>query len=155
MGTTSLQDRIVSDTQNALRGKDALRLETLRLLSAAIHNREIEKRAKSGDREFSDEEVLEVVQREAKKRKEAAELYTKGGRGDLAQKELSEFAILKAYLPDEASQEEIRAIVAEAIKKTGALGANDFGRVMGEVMKKLKGRADGAAVGASIRSQLS
>jgi len=154
MSSASLKERIASDTQAALRGKDTLRLETLRLLAAAIHNREIEKRAKGAEK-LTDAEVLEVVQREAKKRKEAAELYTKGGRNDLAQKEMSELALLKPYLPDQASEEEILSSVLEAIKETGASGNQDFGRVMGEVMKKLKGRVDGAAVGAIIRTRLS
>lgn len=110
----------------------------MRFLSAAIHNREIEKRTKTGQAELSGEEVLEVLAREAKKRKEAAELYEKGNRPELAKKEIAELQIIKKYLPEEMSGAEIEKAVEAAVAKLQPAGAKDLGRVMGEAMKRLE-----------------
>jgi uncharacterized protein YqeY len=137
---SGLQIKISDDLRAALKQGEAEKVSVLRLLQAALKNAEIEK----GKREsgLSDEEVLEIVQKETKKRHDAIDLYRKGGRPELAEKEESEAALLKAYLPAELSSEELNAIVADVLKS----GETNAGKVMGAVMAKVKGRADGTMV---------
>lgn len=148
-----LKEKLSSDVVQALKNKDALSLETLRFLLASIHNREIEKRTKSGSDALIDEEVLEVLVKEAKKRKEAAALYERGGRDDLVQKELAELKIIQKYLPAELGEEEILKIVREIIGKSDA-AQKDFGKTMGEIMKVLKGKVDAARVSEIVKKEL-
>ena len=148
-----LKERLNSDVVQALKNKDALLLETLRFILAGIHNREIEKRAKNGSAVLTEEEVLEVLTKEAKKRKEAAALYEQGRRDDLAQKELAELKIIQKYLLAGLSDEEILKIVREIIDKNG-IAQKDFGKAMGEIMKVLKGKADAVRVSAIVRKEL-
>ncbi len=136
----ALTDQLKTDIAEALRKGDELKVETLRGLSAAIHNREIELRAKG--KELDEEEVLTVLGREAKKRKEANQIYAQAGRADLAEKESKELEIIKSYLPPEMDRSEIEAIVKRVI----ADGMTDFGRVMGAVVKETKGRAEPGVV---------
>jgi hypothetical protein len=148
----TLLETINADLKAAMKSGDAARLGTLRMLAAAIHNREIEKHGKGG---LTADDVLDVAQKEAKKRKESIQLFMQGGRPDLAATETAELAILKVYLPEELGEEEVRKVVAAAIKATQPQGAKDFGKVMGAAMKELKGRADSTLVTALIKEALS
>ncbi len=145
---------ISDDLKNALKSGDSFKTGTLRLLLSALHNKEIEKRSKSGESELSGEETIEVLMKESKKRKEAAEIYLKGGRQDLADKEIKEAEIIKIYLPEQLSEAEIEKITLKAIEKTGAKTVKDFGRAMAEAMKELKGKADTSKVSEIIKKKL-
>jgi len=145
----SLKTRIAEETKTALKGGEKVRLGTLRLLSAAIKNREVELR-----RELNDDEVTEVAIKESKRRTEAVEAYEQAGREDLAAKERAERDVLADYVPQGLSEEETAALVDEAIASTGATAMSDMGRVMGFVMGRAKGRVDGARVQALVRSRL-
>lgn len=144
-----LKERIGSEMRDAMKARDQSRVATLRLLMAAVKNAEVELR-----HELSDDEVLGVVAREAKRRRESIEAFEKGGRDDLVAKESAELEVLEAYLPEQLGEEELAGLVDEAIAETGAAGAKDMGRVMKAVMPKVKGRADGSIVSAMVRSRL-
>ncbi|MEX2033383.1 MAG: GatB/YqeY domain-containing protein [Candidatus Colwellbacteria bacterium] len=131
-----LVDQLKIDTTQALKGGEALKVETLRGLLAAVHNREIELKGKG--EELSEEEVLTVLGREAKKRKEANQIYSEAGRVELAEKESRELEIIKSYLPPEMGSDEIEVIVRKVVGD----GVTEFGRVMGAVVKETKGRAE-------------
>ncbi|TMK32320.1 MAG: GatB/YqeY domain-containing protein [Actinobacteria bacterium] len=133
----------------ALKAGDKIRLGALRMLSAAITNREKEVR-----HELSDDEVREVAVREVKRRTESIEAFEKGGRADLVQKETTEREVLSAYAPVPLSDAEVDALIDEAIATTGASGPGDMGKVMGLVMGKAKGKVDGTAVQARVRARL-
>jgi len=149
-----LKERISSELIQALKQKNDVKVGTLRLFLASAHNREIEKKGKGGSPDLSDEELLEILGREAKKRKEAMEIYTKGGRPELAEKEARELKVLEEYLPAQLDAAAIESIVDETIGAMKPQGVKDFGRVMGEVMKKLKGVADPALVTKLIKDKL-
>jgi hypothetical protein len=141
--------KIEDDFKEALKNKDDLKISTLRLLKNAIHNFEIEKQ-----HSLSQEEIWEVINREIKQRKEAILEYQKGNRDDLAKKEQAEIEILSTYLPSQFAQEEIEKIVKKAITNTKATSVADFGKVMKEVMPKLKARADGSKIAEIVRAKL-
>ena len=147
--TSNLKDRIAAEMRGAMKSGDKVRLATLRLLTASVKNREVELR-----HELSDEEVVEVAIREAKRRTEAIEAYESAGREDLAAKEREEREVLAAYLPEQLSEQEVAALVEEAISSTGASGPGDIGKVMGFVMGRAKGKVDGKAVQAEVRDRL-
>lgn len=136
----ALVDQLKADINRALRNGDNLKVETLRGLLAALHNREIELRSKA--KELDEEEVISVLGREAKKRKEASQIYTGAGRTDLAVKESKELEIIKGYLPPEMSPDEIELVVKRVIEA----GVTDFGQVMGTVVQETKGRAEPSTV---------
>jgi len=140
---------IQNDLKTALKEKNELQVSTLRLLLAEIHNRQIEKQA-----ELTEEDIVAVLRKEAKKRQESVEAYEKGGRQELADKESKELLILSKYLPQEMSPQELEKIVKEVIGKVGAQGADDFGKVMGGVMGKVKGQIDGAKVSEAVKKLL-
>lgn len=144
-----LKQRLSQEIKESLKAGEKVRLSALRLLSAAVKNREVELR-----REVSDEEFLEVVAREVKRRKEAAEAYEKGNRQDLVDREREEQAILEVYLPAGLSDPEVEALIDEAISATGASEPGELGKVMAHVMAKAKGRVDGGRVNALVRSRL-
>lgn len=144
-----LKQRLSQEIKESLKAGEKVRLSALRLLSAAVKNREVELR-----REVSDEEFLEVVAREVKRRKEAAEAYEKGNRQDLVDREHEEQAILEVYLPAGLSDPEVEALIDEAISATGASEPGELGKVMAHVMAKAKGRVDGGKVNALVRSRL-
>lgn len=148
-----LKDRLRTDLTAAIRGRDKVRSGTIRMVLSAISEAEV---AGSEAVELSDQQVLDVVIREAKKRREAEEAYLAAGRGELADKERAEAGVLADYLPQPLSAEEVAAIVREAIERTGAaeLGPKGIGKVMGVVTPQTKGRADGGAVAAEVRRQL-
>ncbi len=151
-----LKARLNKDLTDALKAKNEAKLATLRLLSSAIHNREIDKRTKTGgDEPLTDEEVLGVLKNEAKKRKEAAELYDKGGRADLSAREKEELKIIEEYLPAEMSDEELGKIVDEVFAEMSPSGPADFGKVMGAAMKKTTGQASGDRVKEAIQKKFS
>jgi uncharacterized protein YqeY len=133
----------------ALKAGDKLRLGALRMLSAAITNRE-----KDVLHELSDEEVREVAAREVKRRNESIEAFEKGGRTDLVEKETAEREVLKPYAPEQLSESEVDEMIEQAIAETGASSPAEMGRVMGAVMAKAKGKVDGAAVQAKVRARL-
>jgi uncharacterized protein YqeY len=149
----ALKDRLRTDLTAAIRGRDKVRAGTIRMVLSAISEAEV---AGVQAVELSDQQVLEVVVREAKKRREAEEAYRGAGRAELAEKERAEAEVLSDYLPQQLSPEEVSALVREAIEQTGAaeLGAKGMGRVMGVLTPRTKGRADGAAVAAEVRRQL-
>ena len=137
----TLRERIQSEITAAMRSGDALRRDTLRMAESAIYNAEKRER-----RTYSDDEVAAVLAREVKTRRESVEAFRKGGRDDLASKEAAEIAILAGFLPEQLSEAQISALVAEAVAATGAAGPRDMGKVMGWLSPKTKGRADGRLV---------
>jgi uncharacterized protein YqeY len=145
----SLKDRIRSETVVAMKGGDKVAVGALRMLSAAITNREKELR-----HELDDEEVRQVAAREIKRRNESIEAFEAGGRQDLVDKERAEREVLAPYAPELLSDEELDAIVDEAVVSTGATGPQDLGKVMGAVMGRARGRVDGAVVQAKVRTRL-
>lgn len=144
-----LKARLSGEMKEALKAGEKVRLSALRLLAASVKNREVELR-----RDVTEEEFLEVVAREVKRRKEAAEAYEQAGREDLLDRERQEQAALETYLPAGLSDQEVEALVEEAIASTGASGPGDLGKVMSHVMAKARGRVDGATVNALVRSRL-
>ena len=144
-----LKERVAREMREALKAGDKVRLATLRLLTASVKNREVEVRD-----ELSDDEVREVAGREVRRRTEAIEAYERGGREELAARERAEREVLQAYLPAQLSEDEVSALVDEAIAATGASSAKEMGKVMGFVMDRAKGRVDGAKVQAAVRERL-
>lgn len=147
----SLRQQIISDMTAAMKAKDPARTSTLRMLKAAITNRE-----KEGGGEITDEDVLKLLRSQVKQRRDSVEQYQKGGRPELADKEQAEIAIIEAYLPQAASQAEIDQAVAAAIAETGAASMRDMGGVMKATMAKLAGKnADGKMVSETVKAKLS
>ncbi|HLW17057.1 MAG TPA: GatB/YqeY domain-containing protein [Actinomycetota bacterium] len=144
-----LRDTIADEMRAAMKAREQTRVSTLRMLMAAMKNTQVEK-----GHELSDDEVVEVVSREAKRRRESMEAFEKGGRAELVEKEKAELAVLEAYLPQQLGEDELAALVDEAISETGASSPKEMGAVMKVVMGKVKGRADGAAVSAMVRARL-
>ena len=144
-----LKDQIQQDIKQAMKDKDKVKLSTLRLLMSEIKNKEID-----AGGELEEGDILSIIQKAAKQRKESIEQYKKGGRDELAAKEERELDILSAYLPKQLSQEELEAIIREAIEKCGATSPKEMGKVMKEVMPAVKGRADGKEVNALVRKLL-
>ncbi|PIR70545.1 MAG: glutamyl-tRNA amidotransferase [Candidatus Niyogibacteria bacterium CG10_big_fil_rev_8_21_14_0_10_42_19] len=147
-----LKEKIESDIKDAMRAKDSLRLSVLRMLMSAVKNKEIDLRKKEDG--LADEEVLEVMRYEVKKRKDSIEEFKKGERLDLAEKEAKELEILTAYLPPEISDQEISRIVEEGLRESGASGSEDFGKAMKVIMPVLKGKASGDRISAILRDKL-
>jgi uncharacterized protein len=141
--------RLSEEMKMALKGGEKVRLAALRLLSASVKNREVEL-----GHELTEEEFVEVVSREVKRRKEAAEAYAGAGRPELEAREREEQEVLEAYMPAQLSEEEVRSLVDEAVAATGASGPGDLGKVMGFVMGKAKGRVDGGDVNRLVRDRL-
>ncbi|PWI41014.1 GatB/YqeY domain-containing protein [Streptomyces sp. ICBB 8177] len=152
--TTTLKQRLQEDLTAAIKGRDELRSSTLRLTLSAVTTEEV---AGKSARELSDDEVLKVIAREAKKRREAAEAFAQGGRADQAERERAEGEVLAEYLPKQLSDEELSAIVADAVREATAGGA-EGPRAMGAVMKianpRIAGRAEGGRVAAEVKRQL-
>ena len=150
-----LKDKLSEDIKNALKTGDAMKRMVLGLLQSAIKNKELQKRAKSGkEEELNDEEVLDVIVSETKKRKESIESYEKGGRDELAQKERDELAILMGYMPEQISEDGIRIEVKKAIAETGADNIKEMGKVLGILMPRLRGRADGQTVSRVTKEEI-
>jgi hypothetical protein len=145
----SLKDAIQEDLKQAMRDKHESRVGTLRLLTAAIKQREVDERVT-----LDDARVIGVIEKLMKQARESIEQYEKGGRPELAEKERGEMAVWQKFLPQQLSDAEVDALVAEAIAATGAASIKDMGKVMGVLKPKLAGRADMGAVGTRIKAKL-
>jgi len=145
----SLKDRITEDMKNAMRAKDSERLGTIRMITAAIKQREVDERIV-----LDDAQVLSVVEKMIKARKEAITQFQAGNRPDLVEKESKEVTLLQGYLPAQLSEAELDGIIAAAIAESGASSVKDMGKVMGIVKGKAQGRADMGLVGAKIKAKL-
>jgi uncharacterized protein YqeY len=149
---SELKDRLRSDLTTAIRGRDELSTATLRMALAAITTEEV---AGSDARELSDDEVLKVLARESKKRREAAEAFGSAGRPELAERERAEGTVLERYLPTQLDDAAVSELVAAAIAETGASGMPQMGAVMRVAQQKAAGRADGKRLSTEVRRQLS
>jgi len=147
-----LKEKLFDDLKLAMKSADQETVGVLRILLTAIKNKEIEKKTKNGgDGQLTDEEVIQVLMSDAKKHKESIEIFTKGDRKDLADKEEKELAIIQKYLPKQLSEAEIEQIIDKVLRE---ISAKDFGSVMKEVMRELKGKADGKIVSSIIQRKL-
>ena len=144
-----LKAEIQESVKQAMKSGDRVTLSTLRLLLSAVHNEEIRVR-----RELSTEDIQRTITTLCKQRTEAIELYRKGGREDLAQKEEAEFAVLKRFLPEQLSDDEVKQVIQACIAEAGAKGIQDLGKVMKLVMPKVAGRSDGKRVNELVRTLL-
>jgi uncharacterized protein len=146
-----LKDRLRADLNAAMRARDQVRMRTLRMALTSITNEEV---AGTTARDLTDEEVVKVLTREAKKRREAAEAFSAANRADQAAAERAEGEVLAGYLPAQLSDDDLAALVAAAITETGATGMPGLGQVMRVITPRIAGRADGARVAAEVRRQL-
>jgi hypothetical protein len=149
-----LKDRLQDDLKEALRAGDEQRKRVIRLALAAVTNAEIEHAMQSDETELSEADVISVLQKQAKQRREAVEELEEVDRPDLLSTEKEELAILEAYLPEQLSREEIVEEASQVIEEVGATGMRDMGPVMGRLMTKLRGRADGHVVNEVVRELL-
>ena len=145
----SIVERIQNDQKSALKAGEKDRLSALRLLSSELKNRRIEL-----GRDLTDEDAIEVLMKALKQRRESEEQFGKGGRPELAAREAAEAEVIRGYLPAQLSDEELNAMVDAAIAEAGATSMKDMGAVMGRLMPKLKGRAEGAVVSARVKGRL-
>jgi uncharacterized protein YqeY len=146
----SLKETLQQDMKAAMRAADKRRLGVIRLINAAIKQREVDERI-----DLDDSQVIVVLDKMAKQRRESIEQYEKAGRNDLAEQEHFELEVLKTYLPEQLDDAEIDAMIAEAIAATGAQSVKDMGKVMGQLKARLAGRADMGAVSGKIKARLS
>ena len=146
----TLYERIAQDVKTAMKGQDALKLSTLRMVLADLKTAEINKKVKILD----EKDVMQILQKHAKQHRESIDQFDKGGRGDLSEKEAKELKILESYLPAQLSESELLAMIKEAISSTGAATKADTGKVMKIVMEKAAGRADGKAVNQALSGLL-
>lgn len=145
-----LAEKIDSDLKTAMKEKNEIKLSTLRMLKSAAKYKAIEKKTET----LSDEDFVDVIQKQVKQRKDSIAEFEKAGRKDLVAKEAGEMKILEEYLPAQMSYEEVKAIVKTAISAVGATSKQDMGKVMKEVMPKVKGKADGQAVSKAVAELL-
>ncbi len=145
----SLKDTITSDVKAAMKSGDKDRLKVLRLVTAAIKQVEVDQR-----KDLEDADVVSVLEKMQKQRRDSIEQFEKGGREDLAAIERAEMDIIKVYLPEQLSDAELDALIDEAISSTGAESIRDMGKVMGAIKEKAAGRADMGAVGAKVKARL-
>ena len=145
----SLKDQITEDMKSAMKAGDKDRLKVVRLIRAAIKQIEVDQRI-----ELDDATVLIVLDKMVKQRRDSIEQFQKGNRNDLADIELAEIVVLKDYLPEQLGDEELDAMIDEAISSTGAESIRDMGKVMGQIKAKAAGRADMGAVGAKVKARL-
>lgn len=159
----NLKEKILGDFKNAFKEKKETEVSVFKILQAEIRNTEIAKRtklAKAGDSNAEaasvliDEEIMQVVSREIKKRRDSAEMYKKGNRPELAEKEEKEIDILLLYLPEQLSESEIKNLAQKAIEQSGAKTVQEIGKVMGILSPQTKGKADGALVNKIVRELL-
>jgi len=144
-----LAERLAEDLKQAMKDKDKVRLSVIRMVRAAMKNAEIDKQ-----RPLNDDEILDVLNRELKQRQEALAEFEKAGRQDLSQQAQEEIRILRQYLPEPLDEEALLALIDEAIRETGATTKRDLGKVMGILMPKVKGRADGKKVNQLVQQRL-
>jgi len=146
---SDLKQTINEDVKNAMRAKDKERLKTLRLITSAIKQIEVDKRI-----ELDDDGVVAVLEKMLKQRKDSIEQFEKAGRDELAAIEMAEVAIIKEYMPEQMSDADVDALIDEAISSTGAVNMKDMGKVMGMLKSQLAGKADMGAVSGKIKSRL-
>ncbi|CCH86049.1 conserved protein of unknown function [Modestobacter italicus] len=146
-----LKDRLRTDLTTAMKGRDELSTATLRMVLSAVSAEEV---AGKEARELSDDDVMAVLRREAKKRREAAEAFAGAGRAEQAERERAEEGVIATYLPAQLADADLAAIVADVVTSTGASGMKDMGKVMGAVQGKVAGRAEGGRIAAEVRRQL-
>lgn len=147
----NLTERLNEDMKQAMKNKEKDKLSVVRMLKAALQNESI----KLGKQELSEEEELTVLSREVKQRKDSLQEFEKAGRDDLVQKIQSELEYVNIYMPEQLSEDEVEAIVKSAIAETGATSKSDMGKVMGVLMPKVKGKADGSLVSKLVQRHLS
>lgn len=147
---SELKLKIAYDLKEAMKAKDKTRLGAIRMLLAAIQTEETE----GTKHELTDDEVLKIIAREIKKRRESAEIYTQNGRQDLADTELAEVAVLEDYQPEQLSDEEVAKLIDEAVAETGATSMKEMGQVMKLATEKAVGRADGKRLSTAVRERL-
>jgi len=145
-----LKDKLQQDMKDALKSGNSQKRTLLGMAMSAIKNKEIEKRS-----ELNDEEIVSVIASEIKKRRDSVEQFTKGGRPELAEQENKEAEILMAYMPEQMSEEDVRSEVKKVIAETGAKDIKEMGKVIGAVMAKVKGKADGTLVSRIVKEELS
>jgi len=150
----TIKASIFEELKSAMKQKKADRLRVLRSLKAKILEKEISER-KGGESELSDEQIVEVLMKAAKQRKESIDQFEEGGRDDLVKKEKLELEIIDEFLPEMMDEDEIRTAVQAQIEKLGATGMHDMGKVMGVMMGKLKGKAEGSLVSRIVKEELS
>ena len=150
-----LRTRINTSIKQAMRDKDSARLSTLRLVNAAIKDRDIAARGEGNDDGVADDEVLAILGKMVKQRKDTAKTYEEGGRLDLAERELAEIEVIEEFLPRRLSDAEVAKAVDTAVKDTGASSIRDMGRVMGALKSKYTGQMDFGAVGPMVKDRLS
>jgi uncharacterized protein YqeY len=146
----SLEERLVEEMKQAMKSNDKLRLSTIRMVRSALKNKEIDLRKK-----LEDEDIVKVIQVMVRKGEESAEQFQVGGRMDLVEKEKSEIEILKSFLPQPLSQEEILKIIDQSIQETQASSPKDIGKVMKSVLPKIGGKADGKLINQLVKERLS
>jgi uncharacterized protein len=151
---TSLKDRIGEDIKTAMKAKDKIRLETVRSIKKAIIEKEVALRPQGQD-SLTEAQEIELLAQQAKQRRDSIEQFQKAGREDLAAKESQELAIIETYLPKQVSDDELNTIIDEIITAVGATSVKDLGKVMGEAMQQLKGKADGKKIQALVKDKLS
>jgi len=144
-----MKKKLMEDMKKYMKEKNKIALNTVKMVNAEIKKQEIDKQ-----KELSDEEVISVIEKQIKNRKDSAEQYKNAGREDLAEQEEEEIKVLIKYLPEQLSKEEIEKIVDEIIKEIGAESKSDFGKVMGKIMPKVKGKADGNLVKKIVQEKL-
>jgi uncharacterized protein YqeY len=145
----SLQQRLDDDLKAGMKSSDNLKTSVLRMVKAAVKNKQIEKR-----KELSNEEIISVISTLTKQRRESIDLFSKGGREDLAEKERQELAILQLYMPSQLSPEDLDRIIMEAINESSAEGVKDIGKIMRLIMPRVQGAADGKVVNQRVRELL-
>ena len=148
---SALKEELQSDLNGAIKSRNTVVAETIRMVLSAITNEEVAGKEK---RELSDAEVITVLTREAKKRREAAEAFENGGRADRAAAERAEGEVIASYLPEQLSEDEIKKLISETIAAVGAAGPADMGKVMGSLKAKVAGKADGALVSSLVKEAL-
>ncbi len=145
----SLKEQLQQDLKTAMKEKETFKRDTIRFLMSAIKQVEVDTR-----KELSDEDIVKIIQKSVKQREEAARQYKEGGREDLYEKEMKEAKLLKAYLPKQLSDEELKAELVQIIEEVGATSMKDMGKVMGVATKKLAGKADGKRINQMVKELL-
>jgi hypothetical protein len=144
-----MKKQLIEDMKKYMKEKNKLALNTVKMVNAEIKNQEIDKQ-----KDLTDEEIIAVIEKQIKNRRDSVEQYKNAGRDDLAEQESQEIKILEKYLPEQLSEEEIEKIVDEVIEQVGAKDKRDFGKVMGKIMPKVKGKADGNIVKKLVQKKL-
>ena len=154
MPANKIRERLSEAIKDAMRGKEELRLSTLRLMSAALKDQDIAKRGDEGDTQLSSDEITALFAKMVKQREESVNAYEQAGRMELAERERAEQRVIREFLPKPLSDQEVEAAIDDAVRATGACSIRDMGKVMGALKAKYPGRMDFGAVGGRIKSML-